>query len=208
MESRIARAVVSTAFGQVVKVKKLEGFEADDGVSTEAFRAWLRAIPRAKVVELGTRRTATGISTVRRDWAAADADYILSDFMPGEDVEVVADAEHLSDTFAPGSVDAIIACSVFEHIRRPWLAAAEIGKVLKPGGRVFVQTHLAFPIHAYPHDYWRFTTEALETLFCGEAGLRNIASFYDFPCSIVTPRAVKLAAGSSFLNVGIVAERA
>jgi hypothetical protein len=35
--------------------------------------------------------------------------------------------------------DALIACSVFEHIRKPWLAAEEIGKILKPGGTAFTR---------------------------------------------------------------------
>jgi len=34
-------------------------------------------------------------------------------------VEVVVDAEILSETFSKSSIDAVIACTVFQHIRRP-----------------------------------------------------------------------------------------
>jgi SAM-dependent methyltransferase len=171
------------------------------------FRRWLAGVPSPRVIELGTRRTVTGQPTIRRDWAPPGADFIAADFMAGEDVDVVADAERLSETFGEASADAIIACSVFEHIRRPWRAAVEIARVLKPGGRVFVQTHFCYPLHGHPHDYWRFTTEALETLFCDEAGLTKLASAFDFPCSIITPDLPRAAAEMSFLNVLIVAEK-
>ena len=171
------------------------------------FRAWLSRLKGARVIELGTRRTGNDIPTVRRDWAAPDATYICTDFMPGLDVDVVADAEHLSATFEPGSIDAVIACSVFEHIRKPWLAVAEIGKVLRPGGRAFVQTHFAFPLHAYPHDYWRFSREALETLFGEDEGFVRRESFYRFPCSIISEQEPATIVERAFLNVGIMAEK-
>ncbi|MEJ2424420.1 MAG: hypothetical protein P8101_08130 [Candidatus Thiodiazotropha sp.] len=40
----------------------------------------------------------------------------------------------------------------------PWLAVEEISRILSLGGLVAVQTHHAFPLHAYPQDYWRYTT--------------------------------------------------
>jgi hypothetical protein len=99
----------------------------------------------------------------------------------------------------------VIGCSVFEHIKRPWLASAEIGKVLRPGGKVFVQTHFAFPVHAYPYDYWRFTREALESLFDPEAGFSSCTSYYEFPAAIVSRELYLSAFGHAFLNVCAVA---
>jgi hypothetical protein len=34
-------------------------------------------------------------------------------------------------------------------------------RVLRPGGVCAVTSVMWFPIHAYPHDYWRFTPEGL-----------------------------------------------
>ena len=79
--------------------------------------------------------------------------------------------------------------------------------VLKPGGRVYVQTHFAFPLHAYPHDYWRFSREALETLFAEEHGFGKRTSFYQFPCSILSEQDPVGIGLKSYLNVGIVAEK-
>jgi SAM-dependent methyltransferase len=157
------------------------------------------------VLEIGTRRTEGGAPTTRRHWAHPSAEYVMSDFMPGLDVDVVADAEKLSETFGTEAFDAVIGCSVFEHIKRPWLASAEIAKVLRPGGKVFVQTHFAFPIHAYPYDYWRFTREALATLFGPEAGFSECTTYYEFPAAIVSRELYLSAYGHSFLNVCAVA---
>jgi SAM-dependent methyltransferase len=178
-----------------------------DGTALIAFRQWLARLNRATVVELGTLRTSNRPSTVRRDWVPTGSRYIASDFQSGLDVEVVADAEKLSQTFVPGSVDALIACSVLEHIRKPWLAAEEIGKVLRPGGMAFIQTHHTYPLHAYPHDYWRFSREAMETLFSEENGFCDQQSWYDFPASVLSESVPALAGQQAYLNVSIVVAR-
>ena len=38
-------------------------------------------------------------------------------------------------------------------------------KALKVGGLIYIQTHQSFPLHGYPHDYFRFSREALASLF-------------------------------------------
>lgn len=171
-----------------------------------AFIARLQAIRAARVIELGTMRSQPDRSTVHRDWAAADADFVCSDFQDGLDVDVVADIHTLSQSFAVDSQDAIIACSVFEHVQRPWIGAAEIGRVLRPGGQVFVQTHFAFPIHGYPSDYWRYTREALETIF-RDAGLGIVGSAYQFPVRLLAPELPPPELIEAYLNVCLVAEK-
>ena len=37
-------------------------------------------------------------------------------------------------------------------------------RVLKPGGKVFLTTHMAFEEHMLPHDYWRFTEFGIKLL--------------------------------------------
>lgn len=179
-----------------------------DNAPLHNFRNWLSALSNATVIELGTRRTSNRPSTLRREWVPESSRYIASDFQAGEDVDVVADAEKLSDAFPPSSIDAIIACSVFEHIRKPWMAAVEIGKVLRPGGKAYIQTHQTYPLHAYPHDYWRFSREAMEALFDTENGFCNQQSWYDFPASVLSGHVPALAGQQAFLNVSIVATRA
>lgn len=184
--------------------------EVEPGSSSELghFKAWLGSLQTGTVLELGTRRVAGDPPTVRRTWVAAGVRYVACDYMSGLDVDVVVDAERLSETFEPGSIDAVIACSVFEHIRRPWLAAEQIGKVLRPGGRVYVQTHQCYPIHAHPYDYWRFSREAMETLFAQEFGFKNQTSWYEYPASILAERTPLAVAADAFLNVNLIAEKA
>jgi len=201
----LARRGLNTAALSVRLLRARDAFDPGSNTVCTDFVSWLSREKNARVLEIGTRRTEGGAPTTRRHWAHPMAEYVTSDFMSGLDVDVVADAEKLSETFEPDSFDAVIGCSVFEHIRRPWLAAPEIAKVLRPGGKTFIQTHFAFPVHAYPYDYWRFTREALETLFGTESGFASCESYYEFPASIVSRELYLSAYGHSFLNVCCVA---
>ena len=203
----LARRGLNSAALSIRWLRLPDQLEVGSNSACTDFVAWLSEAKDARVLEIGTRRTEGGAPTIRRHWAHPSAEYVTSDFMPGLDVDVVADAEKLSDTFGTEAFDALIACSVFEHIRRPWLASAEIGKVLRPGGKVFVQTHFAFPIHAYPYDYWRFTREALITLFEPENGFSNCITYYEFPAAIVSRELYMSAYYQSFLNVCAVATK-
>jgi predicted SAM-dependent methyltransferase len=149
------------------------------------FTAFLAGLKAPVVVEMGARRSNPEVSTLHRDWAPADAIFIGTDFMPGVDVDVIADAHRFSEPFAPNSIDGIICVSVMEHIERPWIVAKEIAKTLRYDGQIFCYTHFAFPKHGYPSDYFRFTRAALEMIF-KDAGLEIIASDYENPCLIVT----------------------
>ncbi len=66
---------------------------------------------------------------------------------------------------ASGSFDAIVSVDVFEHITRPWLAAEEIVRLLRPGGFTYHSTLWSWRYHPCPVDYWRFSPEALRFLF-------------------------------------------
>lgn len=120
------------------------------------------AMPR-RVLELGTRKWGTD-STHHKHLFPADTDYVMSDYMDGDDVDVVSDAHDLKE-FDSGSFDCVFSASTFEHIQFPWIAATAIARVLKPGGLLFVQTHQTFPIHGYPHDYTRWSDAGLRSLF-------------------------------------------
>jgi len=165
----------------------------------------VKRTPQARVLELGSKRSVPHLSTVHRDWVADDATLILSDFEKGLDVDVVADLHSISENFRAEEFDFIFMCSVLEHVRRPWIAATELFKILKPGGEIFVQTHQAFPIHGFPEDYWRFTMEGLSLIF-GDAGFEKLEPGYDFPCKVVC-EGVPTDQGTAFLNSVIAARR-
>jgi len=91
--------------------------------------------------------------------------YTGVDFRAGPGVDCVANVEALPQKDA--SVGTVIALSTFEHVKRFWLGFQEIERVLRPDGVFVVATPFYFHIHAYPSDYWRFTTEALDSLLTG-----------------------------------------
>jgi predicted SAM-dependent methyltransferase len=172
----------------------------------DRFCTRLHAVRNATVIEMGAKRSNPANSTLHRTWAAEDAEFTGTDFENGIDVDVVADAHSLSLSFKPGSVDAVISVSVFEHLQRPWIAAMEIGKVLKPGGIVFVYTHFAFPIHGFPSDYYRFTREGLETIFT-DAGLTVLGLDYENPCQIFSEADPNTQNLEAFTGVRLYAEK-
>src|ERR1700674_2466290 len=169
------------------------------------FQAWLQSLATLRVLELGTLPSTPGRSTIRRGWAP-HAEWIGSDFVAGPVGDIVADAHELSAVVGVDRFDAIVACSVFEHLQRPWIAAAEIAKTLKPDGRVYVQTHFAFPIHGYPQDYFRFTREALHTIFA-DAGLEILGTSYAFPARIESDEEPRARDFPAFLNSNVMAQK-
>ena len=65
---------------------------------------------------------------------------------------VYARAEAAAQPFAGGSFDAVVACLVFEHIRRVDEAIAEVARLLRPGGRfAFFLNH---PLLQVPNSGW------------------------------------------------------
>jgi SAM-dependent methyltransferase len=74
-----------------------------------------------------------------RDHLSGLPDYLQSRYWPdvpsGEyrDGVLCEDLEQL--TFPDETFDLVISSDVFEHVRRPWHAFAELARVLRPGGR-------------------------------------------------------------------------
>jgi SAM-dependent methyltransferase len=89
---------------------------------------------------------------------------------------IVADITDCRDTIPDASFDLVISSDVFEHLTRPWLAAAEIARILRPGGLAITHTLFSWRNHPCPIDYWRFSKECLEFLY---ADLECLETGYD-----------------------------
>jgi SAM-dependent methyltransferase len=172
-----------------------------------AFRARAAALAHPRVLELGTLRSLPGRSTLHRDWVPHHGEFLGSDIAPGPDVDIVADVHRLSTVAGQEQFDVILSFSTFEHLKYPHLAALELLKVLRPGGLLFVQTHQTFPVHGYPHDYYRYTREGLAALFGTRMGFTVRATDYEFPTSIHTRRVPQLAHHEAWLNTRLVGEK-
>jgi len=80
-----------------------------------------------------------------------------------ETTDVVGVGEALP--FKDNSFDAVLSLSVLEHVRDPFACAAEITRVLKPGGRLICCVPFLQPLHGYPHHYYNMTGQGLRALF-------------------------------------------
>ncbi len=60
--------------------------------------------------------------------------------------------------------DSAILTSVLEHIRYPEHLLSEIARILRPGGRMFLQVPFAYWLHEEPYDYFRYTKHGLIAL--------------------------------------------
>lgn len=163
--------------------------------------------PTARVLEIGSRARSGYI----RRGLVAPMEYVGIDILDGENTDLVGDAHELSTFVEPESFDAVFALSTFEHLAMPWKAAVEINKVLKPGGRLFISSHQAFPLHDQPWDFWRFSDMAWHALFNEATGFRIIDTAYGERASIVAdllhPVTTTLELQPAYLGSAVLAEK-
>lgn len=96
-------------------------------------------------------------------------EYVGVDMSDGDGVDYVVD---LTRPFS--EIDAalhgrrfgtIFCLSVLEHCDQPFAMAANMTRLLAPGGKVVISAPFAWKFHGYPSDYWRFTHEGIKKLF-------------------------------------------
>jgi hypothetical protein len=123
------------------------------------------------------------------------------------DVQIVSDLETIDQT-TNLKFDGIFCTATLEHVKHPWVALKAMFNVMKEDGLLFIDTHHTFPIHGYPHDYFRFSTEALKSMAI-DAGFKVLLKEYQFPCKIIPPREVTRwnTVAESYLNTNICAHR-
>jgi hypothetical protein len=157
-------------------------------------------LPSPSVLELGTKQSQPGRSTMHRGWVPHAAEFLGTDLEPGADVDIVADLHELSRVVGPERFDVVLTCSTLEHVRYPWIVAHQLMKTLKVGGLLYLQTVHTYPLHGYPHDYYRFSREALASLFPASMGFEVVATNYDFPARIYSRRVPDMQIHPAFLN--------
>jgi SAM-dependent methyltransferase len=77
--------------------------------------------------------------------------------------DVVGVGEHLP--FESNTFDAVFSIAVLEHVRDPFRCAAEIGRVLKRGGKFYGCIPFLQPLHGFPHHYFNATPQGARRLF-------------------------------------------
>ena len=117
-----------------------------------------------RVLEIGARDHPRTHMFSAPDWHYSVMDIEEVGVIPEGLNLVIADITSCPE-IPSGSFDAIVSVDVFEHVNRPWLPAAEISRLLRPGGLSYTSTLFPWRYHPVPIDYWRFTPACLEFLF-------------------------------------------
>lgn len=97
------------------------------------------------------------------------------DLQAAPGVDVVGDAERLTDYLPARSANGVICTSLLEHTRRPWIIVQRIGELLRHGGHAVITVPWVYPEHRDPIDCWRISPEGLSAL-ATDAGLQRIAA--------------------------------
>ncbi|KRB14947.1 hypothetical protein ASD99_12025 [Mesorhizobium sp. Root695] len=97
------------------------------------------------------------------DQAYIDPSIICSEIVAYPATDVLAVGQRLP--FQDASFDGVHSNAVLEHVTDPFACAAEIMRVLKPGGRIFCSVPFLQPEHGYPHHYYNMTQDGLTNLF-------------------------------------------
>lgn len=93
-------------------------------------------------------------------------EFINLDIAHGKkNLHLIADA-HLIP-FSDNSFDIVYSIAVLEHVKKPWIVAGEITRILRPGGHVVLELPFLNVIHD-EHDYFRFTDKGIRSLFDDE----------------------------------------
>jgi GT2 family glycosyltransferase/glycosyltransferase involved in cell wall biosynthesis/SAM-dependent methyltransferase len=77
--------------------------------------------------------------------------------------DVVADSHDLP--FDDNAFGAVIVLNAFEHYRNPQRVAAELHRIVKPGGQILIVTAFMQPLHEKPWHFYNCTRYGLEEWF-------------------------------------------
>lgn len=119
----------------------------------EELKRFLKEHPDAKILNIGS--LSIDLGKLHPNIINLDLTYYTS-------VDVVGDAHTLP--FKDESVDVILFKNVLEHIRNPAVVMAEIRRVLKTGGCLYIKLPFLQPFHAVPDDYQRYTVSGMKEL--------------------------------------------
>ena len=111
--------------------------------------------------------------------------YVGVDMLAGKGVEVVLNGHELVKFFKeseqsayPKEYDLVTCCETLEHDNKFWLTVENMKQMVKPGGYLLITVpSINFFKHDFPHDYYRFTEEAVKEMF---EGFEDIYTEYYF----------------------------
>lgn len=91
-------------------------------------------------------------------------DYIGIDFIDGQGVDEVLDAEKLVERFGKNSFGCVISTEMLEHAEH-WRKCVNEMKDVTSDWLIITTRGPGFPLHSYPDDWWRYTVEDFQAIF-------------------------------------------
>jgi SAM-dependent methyltransferase len=125
------------------------------------FAGNLKETNPAWVLVVGGGRQRSRLDTMLSGWQGLR--FVYCDVDTTADVDLFCDAHDLP--FVDRCFDGVITTAVLEHVMYPERVAAEIGRVLKPGGMLYSEMPFMQQVHEGAYDFTRFTLSGHRRLF-------------------------------------------
>jgi SAM-dependent methyltransferase len=123
-------------------------------------RAAREVIPGARVLDVGAGDAPNRELFDHVAYTTVDWEHSVHEDLPAVDITAAADDLPLDDR----SFDAALLTQVLEHVAEPREVLAELYRVLRPGGRLYMTAPLVWELHELPFDYYRYTSVGLRHL--------------------------------------------
>ncbi len=149
----------------------LDAFVAES-LDRPAIAAFMREA--AATIPAGARLLDAGAGLGPYRTLFAHAEYVSTDWENSPhagDADVLASLDALP--FEDRSFDEVLNTQVLEHVAEPAAALAELHRVLRAGGRLWLTAPLVWELHEEPYDFYRYTAHGLAHLL-REAGFRDV----------------------------------
>jgi SAM-dependent methyltransferase len=111
---------------------------------SELFRRLIENSEDFHCLQIGARDRKYG-----PDWTSVDL------FDESDYIDYQYDVHDLP--FPDQTFDLVVCNAILEHVEYPAKAISELHRVLKYGGKIWVEVPFVQPYHASPNDYWRVT---------------------------------------------------
>jgi hypothetical protein len=134
------------------------------------FMKSLSPMMKGPILEIGSRRQGEPpLFYNYRTLFPREIEYIGVDIAAGEGVDVVADMTAevgvIKSLLGGSRFNSVICLSVMEHVKDIYSFAKNVDAIMNPGAMIAISIPFVWELHAYPHDFWRFTPGAIEFLF-------------------------------------------
>lgn len=131
-----------------------------------------------KVLDIGSQRVAGQEYVYRTLFEKIGWEYTGLDIVDGANVDVLAESTEKLP-YADETYDLVISGQAFEHIPFFWVTFAEMARVVKQSGKIFLIAPSRGPEHKYPVDCWRFYPDGCQAL-ADWAGLELLSAFTEW----------------------------